>query len=104
MPGFADVGLNLGVGASRNDLHTETFTDSFNLGTDITKTITCNFRNIYIYGLSITLWSSKTEIIPTDYYYCSSRDAAPISIPKIRGNEQGTKQARYWRSYVRIRI
>ena len=94
-PGFAGVGLNVGLSASNTDLERNDFTDSFSLGTDISKTIKCKHRNIYLYGLSVTLWSGKTETIPTDYYYCSDRDNPPICIPKIRGNEKGTEQAKY---------
>ena len=95
--GLVDAGLvfNLGYGASKNGLNRRTFTDSLTLGTDVTKTISCNSRNIYIYGLSITLWNGKTETMPTDYYYCSDREAKPICIPKITGDEESAEQTRY---------
>ena len=93
--GFGDVGLSLGFDASRTRSRSDTFSDELSLGTDIVKTISCNSKNIYLYGLSITSWNGKTETIPTDFYYCSDKDIEPICIPKIKGNEQSSGTASY---------
>ena len=85
---IGDVGLSLGLSTSTNSLERNTFTDSLNLGTSLSKTISCDSKNIYLYGFSITSWNGKTETIPTDYYYCSNKDITPICIPKIVGNEK----------------
>ena len=95
VPGFGDIGLDLGYGASKKGLTRDTFSDSLNIGTNLVKTISCKTKNIYIYGLSITSWNGKTETIPCDHYYCSNKTNPPICIPKIKGDEINTESAKY---------